>query len=167
MKKIIGNNHGLSIVEMLVASVLLVIVAFGTQTIVTNLIKSGTKVEQKVSLQKIVRSLIYQIATKEQNTPGVIPDSRFANPSFDPYADPEIGSHSCYNRNGVEVQLADQDCFYNIRYFRIQVLDTKFAAGSDVGKIPLTRLQIKISYIDGKENKDLFISQFISSYLSQ
>lgn len=167
MKKIIGNNRGLSIVEMLVASVLLVIVAFGVQTVVTGLIKGGTKIEQKVSLQKIVRSLIYQISTKQQNQPGVIPDARFANAGFDPYADPEIGTQTCYNKTGVEVQLTDIDCFYTVRYFRVQVLDTKFSANSDVAKIPLTRLQIKISYVDNKEKKNLFLSQFQTSFLSQ
>jgi hypothetical protein len=167
MKKIIGNNRGLSIVEMLVASVLLVIVAFGVQTVVTGLIKGGTKVEQKVSLQKIVRSLIYQISTRQQNQPGVIPDARFANSSFDPYADPEISTQTCYNKSGIEVGIADIGCFYTVRYFRLQILDTKFSATSDVAKIPLTRLQIKISYVDGKENKNLYLSQFQTSFLSQ
>ena len=167
MRNFVGNNRGLSIVEMLVASVLLVIVAFGVQTVVTGLIKGGTKVEQKVSLQKIVRSLIYQVSTKQQNQPGIIPDARFANPNFDAYSDPDIGNQTCYNRTGVEVKTTDTDCFYTVRYFRLQVLDTKFKATSDVAKIPLTRLQIKISYLDAKEKKDLYLSQFSTSFLAQ
>lgn len=167
MKNILLNRRGLSIVEMMVASALLCIVAFSIQTVVTNLIKGGAKVEQRVSLQKIVRSLIYQISTKEQNLPGVIPDSRFSSASFDPYSDPTIVSETCFSKSGDELPTSDLDCFYKVKYYRLQIVDTKFKTGSDLGRLPLVRLQIKISYVENKLPKDLFVSQFMTSFLSQ
>lgn len=167
MKKFLLNHKGLSIIEMLVASALLGVVALAIHTVVANLIRGGARVEQKVSLQKIVRSLIYQVSTREQNLPGVIPDSRFSNPAFDPYNDPTIANETCFTRTGEEGSSNSPDCFYKIKYFRLQIIDTKFKQGSDLGRLPLVRLQVKISYTENRKPKDIYVSQFLTSYLSQ
>lgn len=168
------NRRGVTLIEMAVAIGLLGVVAVGVQSVIVNLVKEGSQIKQRAKLQKIARSLLYQVSTGTKGLPGPVRGERFLDPAYKPFDDEALAERKCFDAEGgpspAPATMADPapvDCAYDIAYYRLQMFDEKFGPSSDIGKLPLYRLYVRIRYKENGASREFYLSQFVTPVLSQ
>ncbi|MGZ3721961.1 MAG: PulJ/GspJ family protein [Bdellovibrionales bacterium] len=161
------NNRGFTLVEAMVTSALFIIMVMALQTVSLNMANDGLRVAQKSRLQKIARSVVYQISNTTRHYPGASRDARFDNPAFQAFDDPTIADQSCFNDEGGQTPLQAPDCTYQVSSYQVQMASTEFAAGSDVRMMPLYRISIRFKYKEGTTAKSFVITKFSTESLWQ
>jgi len=161
------NQRGFTLVEALVTTALFITMVLAVQTVTLNMTRQGIKVNQKARLQKIARSVLYQLASASQRFPGLVRDARFADPNFQPFDDANIADQSCFNDDGGQVALTAVDCTFKVSSYQVQMVTTDYAYGSDLAPLPLYRLYVRFSYTENGIGKTFIVSQFLTPSLWQ
>lgn len=161
------NQRGFTLVEALVTTALFVTMVMAIQTVTLNMTRGGIKVNQKARLQKIARSVLYQLASASQRFPGIVRDARFADPKFQAFDDPTIADQTCFNEEGGQVALDAKDCVFKVSSYQVQMVSTDYAYGSDLAPLPLYRLYVRFRYNEDATVKTFVVSQFLTPSLRQ
>lgn len=162
------NRRGITLVEMIIAIALLAVITFGVQTMILNMVGGAAQIKQRAKLQKIVRSMMYRISNDTRYVPGAVRDARFDAPDFVPFDDPTVADRACFDQEGGSIApTSGPACAYDVSYYRLQMVDGKFGPASDLGRLPLYRLYLRVKYTENRVPKQFFISQFMTSVLSQ
>lgn len=161
------NQRGFTMIEVVIGSALVVTATFAIYSASLFTIKQGLKVERRSQFERIARILLQNISDKGLRYPGMLADSRFDNPTFQPFDDPTIADLTCFTKDGIETKPTNSDCLYNVSWYQLQQTDTEFASNNDMRPLPLYRLFIRIRYVENGQNKEFFISQFLTPGLWQ
>lgn len=164
---LIKNQKGLSLVEILVANAILVIAIMAIQSVVLHVNSQGIRVAQRSRLQKIGRTVVNQLTESARKFPPAPRDSRFDDPNFTAFDDPNIAEQTCYTEEGGMTSVGGPDCLFRVSYYQIQMHNMTFAAGSDLRPMPLYRLYIRFTYPENGKTKQFIVTQFLTPTLWQ
>lgn len=152
-------------IEILVAAAMLGVAIFIVTTVIRVMQVQTHDVVTKGDLPKVVESVLSRVNVSEIMYPGW-PESVIAA-SQDPYEDPALSTRLCFRKDGYEVPLNSQTCYYKVSYYRQVMSDGKFAANSDLAILPMNRVFIRIRRDEGGRTVDTFVSRFFTHVLNQ
>jgi prepilin-type N-terminal cleavage/methylation domain-containing protein len=163
----LSNQKGFTLVEILVASAILIFAIMAIQTVILHVTTEGVRVNQRSRLEKVARAVIYELTENARKYPAAARDARFDDPNFQAFDDNSIADQSCYTEEGGSTSTSSPDCLFRVSSYKIQMANSTFAAGSDLRPMPLYRLFIRFTYPENGKTKQFIVTQFLTPTLWQ
>lgn len=163
----LAGQKGFTLVEILIASALLVVAIMAIQAVILHVTTEGIRVNQRSRLEKVARAVIYQLTENARKYPAVARDARFDDPNFQAFDDNSVADQSCYTEEGGSTSTSSPDCLFRVSSYKIQMVNSTFAPGSDLRPMPLYRLFIRFTYPENGKIKKFIVTQFLTPTLWQ
>ncbi len=167
------NRRGISLIEVVVASVLLGILVMGFMSLQKFLFKGTQTALNQGALVRALALMREDLLRDDRYLPPQeIPST--ADPR-DPSTlnglldDPETAGQKCYTRYGSEVTacLPAEQAFFKVRYAKFRQPDLSFydTPTNEMNRIPLAfyRVRVEFSPDNGKTQKTIYFSQYATS----
>jgi hypothetical protein len=167
MKRLVLNDRGFTLIEALITTALFIIMVMAVQSLTLDLARDGLKVSKKARMQKIARTVMYQLVTSSERFPGVPRDARFDSPVFQPFDDNTVSDQLCYNDDGGQTTVGATDCTVYVSSYKVQMVSKEYAAGSDLRLLPLYRLNVRFKFKDNGADRSIVLTQFLTPSLRQ
>lgn len=178
MRPSLRGRSGLALMEVVVASAVLGILVMGWMTFEAN---SQREIQQSVTRSKVQKVLLIiqsDILRDDRFMPArdvipeidnVVPTTEAIEASFTEAAEKYVG-HRCYDDGGVDVPCADPRKYFETSFYKIRVRDRGYPAESDLSRLPLSRINIRVKYRErghadneGPQEKIRYFSRLVTA----
>lgn len=161
----IRSQKGMTLIEVLVAAVILSVVIYGASTTVLTVAKEKKRFTEISSLEKVVRSIFISVRQQYGNMPGFNPPDNWGTAGYDPYMDSRIAYQTCFRKDGTVTGVQDSECAFRCEYFVLRVVDGRFGKNSDMGTLPVNQMYLRITYNSQNQQKQFFDSYLLTQTL--
>ena len=159
------NKKGITVVETVVAAAILAILVFAIMSLKQIVFKMSQGVVQRSSNARIIFAIQEELVKEMDSLPfrsnaAFITGASFNQAAYEASFDDTSAQQSCYNKEGIEIPVTNKPvCEFKVSYYRVQEVDRNYTG--DLAKIPLSRLVMRLAYIDKntKTPRTLYLSR--------
>lgn len=168
------NTKGFSLIETLVGIALLGVVVYFAASFQTSTFKSIGNISNHAAYARAISSIQSDVLQDYRSMPQTESLAAFESPgdlrtqlelSFTQIPAAALDSR-CYDQKGGRITpVKPTDCFFRATYYRLSVKDMSLPVTSNMRRLPMSRINAKIEYVDGKEAQVRYISRLVTDII--
>lgn len=169
-----SNQKGFSLIEALVGVALLGLVAYFSASFQASTFKSIGNISNHAAYSRAISSIQSDVLQDYRSMPQTeslqafetVGDLRAQLEASFTQIPASVLESRCYDQKGGRiVPTLPTDCFFKATYYRISVKDMSLPATSNMRRLPMSRINAKIEYVDGKETQIRYISRLVTDVI--
>lgn len=170
--KIIRNQKGISITEIIVASAILGVLVFAIMSMKDMVFKMSQGVLQRSSVARIIfaiqEDLVKDVASLPfRNNATFITGKTFDQKAYESSFNDSSAQKACYDKEGQPIPYTTSSlCEFKVSYYRVQEVDRTYATSD--AQVPLSRLVMRVTYTDKntKSPRTVYLSRLKAHVLN-